>query len=188
MLKQTIGLVFVFSLLFNAVAAIEHPSVKITNYDSIVNQLPGTTKEYSVTVQNIGDVPLDSVYLSLFFLPSTWYKFEKGVRLEIGEIKTINYNLTIPSDASGAISYKLTANAIRGFGVVSTHTVPINLVLSTQTTSTVQTTAPVTSTTVTITTQTDEAPEISYDITNLKLVVIVLLISVIISLVLYMTV
>jgi len=147
MLKQTLSIIIIFTLLFNIASAIEHPSVKITKYDLEIFQEPGTTKTYQVEVQNTGDVPLDSVYLSLFFLPSTWYKFENGVRLEVNDKKIFNYNLSIPSDASGSIVYNLTANAIRGFGAVSNSAVPVVLKMQkvqiTQTTQTIPAETPI---------------------------------------------
>jgi len=192
MLKQIISTVIVFTLLFNIASAIERPSVGITKYDSEIFQGPGTTKTYQVEVQNTGDVPSDSVYLTLFFLPSSWYKFEGGVRLEINEKKVLNYSLSIPSDASGSISYNLTANAIRGFGIVSNPKVPVVLKIQKEATETSTAQATTTSQTTSTTTQMAETtsetavqPSMKFFDSRFNLIILVLIISVVITLMLY---
>ncbi|MFH0711341.1 MAG: hypothetical protein V1944_02070 [Candidatus Aenigmatarchaeota archaeon] len=150
---------------------VTHPGLKFTNYQTTLTQPPGTSSTYTMNVSNTGDVRLDKVYLSLSFLPSTWYEIGGSEPLGIGETGEFTYKIKLPEDASGSIDLDLTAHGIRGFGEVTKTSVKIKLVSETILPTQTETIT----TTTTATTMIKEKDFISSNVNYIVIILIVLI-------------
>jgi len=107
-----------FTFFITASCAYAYPSLKITT-DTNLSQQAGTTTDYTATVANLGDGPLEEVYLTISFLPSKWYSINEKIFLQGGNSSVLHYTLSLPADAEGSIKYNVTANGVLGFGIVA---------------------------------------------------------------------
>ena len=146
-MRKLILLIPMFFLLplVSAQFEINHPNLNITDYQNTLIQMTGTTQAYSVIVMNSGDVRLDKIFLSLSFLPSTWYEIGDSKPLDVGESGTFTYTIKLPNDAVGKLDLDLTVHGVKGFGEVTKSSVKIKLesgmTQTTQTTTTTETTS-----------------------------------------------
>jgi len=160
--------------LVSAQLQVSHPNLNITSYQTGLVQLPGTASVYPVNVTNTGDVRLDKVFLTLSFLPSSWYEIGDSKSLDVGETATFNFTIKLPQDSSGSLDLDLAAHGIRGFGEVTSTAVKLKLVTSNPTTTSVGPT--------TIPQSTPTAPSEDYFSKNANYIAIFLVLVIIFSL------
>jgi len=163
---------------------ITHPNLNITNYQNTLTQSQGTTQAYSVIVMNTGDVRLDKVYLSLSFLPSSWYEIVDSKPLDVGESGTFAYTIKLPHDTVGKLDLDLTAHGMKGFGEVTKTSVKVKLEAGisqpTQSTSVPETTSA--TTTGTSSTMTSIPAETDFLSKNSSYIVIILTVVIAVAL------
>jgi hypothetical protein len=160
--------------LASAQLQVSHPSMNITNHQTELVQSPGATATYSVNISNTGDVRLDKVFLTLSFLPSSWYEIGDSKPLDIGETGTFAFTVKLPEDSSGSLDLDLTAHGIRGFGEVTSTAVKLKLITSNPTITSVGPT--------TIPQSTPTAPSEDYFSKNANYIAIFLVLLIIFSL------
>ena len=107
-----------FTFFIAASCAYAYPSLKITT-ETNLSQQAGTAADYTATVTNMGDMPLEEVYLTISFLPSKWYSINEKIFLQAGNNSVLHYTLSLPADVEGSIKYNVTANGVLGFGIVA---------------------------------------------------------------------
>ena len=139
----------IFACATNAQTDFKQVSIKLLQADQVIRQSAGTQQTYTVLVKNDGEDTLDRVYLKISFLPSSWYELGNNIRMKPGTTAELPYILKIPSDGVGEVKFKVTVEAVRGFGVVDSESVDVQLAslagaTTTKTTATAETTVPTT--------------------------------------------
>jgi len=117
-MKNALFVFFCLASLLFANFSYAYPSLKITT-DTNLSQQAGTAADYTATVTNMGDMPLEEVYLTISFLPSKWYSINEKIFLQAGNSSVLHYTLSLPADVEGSIKYNVTANGVLGFGIVA---------------------------------------------------------------------
>jgi len=117
-MKNTLLTLAIISFFLFANFSYAYPSLKVTT-DTNLSQQAGTSADYTATVTNMGDMPLEEVYLTISFLPSRWYSINEKVFLQAGNSSVLHYTLSLPADVEGGIKYNVTANGVLGFGIVA---------------------------------------------------------------------